>query len=166
MSLRSYRRPADRGLASASAHVTVNPSTTDAGAFSVLTFAASHGCEGSPTTSFTISIPDTIADAKPTVYPGWEMKKVEEELAEPVTAARQCDHHQNTSARSSTRRKPRWRTVTGPPSKSRSRTRTKPGKPWPSLRCRPVRRAKPTGPNCSRKAWTRTSSKPPHRPTR
>ena len=75
------------GLASASAHVTVEPTSTDAGSYSVLTFAASHGCEGSPTTSFTISIPDTIADAKPTVYPGWNVEKVEEELAAPLTTA-------------------------------------------------------------------------------
>lgn len=75
------------GLASASAHVTVEPTTTDAGAFSVLTIASAHGCDGSPTTGFTINIPDTITDAKPTVYPGWDVKKVEEKLAEPVTTA-------------------------------------------------------------------------------
>ncbi|GAA1337653.1 YcnI family protein [Arthrobacter roseus] len=73
------------GVASASAHVTVTPDSTDAGAYSVLTFAASHGCEDSPTTSFTIDIPDTIADAKPTVYAGWDVKKVEEKLDEPLT---------------------------------------------------------------------------------
>lgn len=75
------------GLAAASAHVTVEPTKTEAGAFSVLTFAASHGCNGSPTTSFTINIPDTIADARPTVYQGWDVKKVEEKLAEPVITA-------------------------------------------------------------------------------
>ena len=73
------------GIASASAHVTVKPDSTDAGAYSVLTFAASHGCEGSPTTSFTINIPESIADAKPTIYPGWDVKKIEEKLAEPLT---------------------------------------------------------------------------------
>lgn len=75
------------GLASASAHVTVTPDSTDAGAYSVLTFAASHGCEGSPTTDFTINIPDSIADAKPTIYPGWDVKKIEEKLTEPLTTA-------------------------------------------------------------------------------
>ncbi len=69
----------------ASAHVTVEPTTTDAGAYTVLTLAASHGCEGSPTTSFTINLPDSITDAKPTIYPGWEVEKIEEELDEPVT---------------------------------------------------------------------------------
>jgi uncharacterized protein YcnI len=73
------------GLASANAHVTVKPDTSDAGAFSVLTFAASHGCKGSPTTSFTIDIPDSIADAKPTMYPGWKVEKIEEKLKEPLT---------------------------------------------------------------------------------
>lgn len=75
------------GLPAASAHVTVAPSTTEAGAYTVLTFAASHGCDGSPTTSFTISIPETIADAKPTVYDGWDVEKIEEELSEPITTA-------------------------------------------------------------------------------
>ncbi len=73
------------GIASASAHVTVEPDTTAAGAYSVLTFSSSHGCEGSPTTSFTINIPDSVADAKPTVYEGWDVKKVEEKLDEPLT---------------------------------------------------------------------------------
>lgn len=75
------------GLASASAHVTVTPDSTDAGAYSVLTFSASHGCQDSPSTSFTIDIPDSIADAKPTVYPGWDVKKVQEKLDEPLTLA-------------------------------------------------------------------------------
>ena len=75
------------GLASASAHVTVEPANTEAGAYTVLTFAASHGCKGSPTTSFTINVPASIADAKPTVYPGWEVEKIEEKLDQPLTTA-------------------------------------------------------------------------------
>ena len=37
----------------ASAHVTVTPSTTEAGASAILTFSNGHGCEGSPTTKLT-----------------------------------------------------------------------------------------------------------------
>ena len=46
------------GLAApASAHVTVTPSDTAAGAYVVLTFSVPHGCDGSPTTGITIQMP-------------------------------------------------------------------------------------------------------------
>jgi periplasmic copper chaperone A len=60
----------------ASAHVTVTPSGTAAGSSSVLTFAFSHGCEGSPTTSLTFDIPESIDSVSPTVHPGWTIEKV------------------------------------------------------------------------------------------
>lgn len=55
----------------ASAHVTVDPSNTAASSFSVLTFAMSHGCDGSPTTAVTFTVPDGIESVSPTVNPGW-----------------------------------------------------------------------------------------------
>jgi uncharacterized protein YcnI len=55
----------------ASAHVTVDPSTTAASSYSVLTFSVSHGCEGSPTTALTFTVPDAIESVSPTVNPGW-----------------------------------------------------------------------------------------------
>ncbi len=55
----------------ASAHVTVNPSSTAAASYSVLTFSVGHGCDGSPTTSLTFSIPESIPSVTPTVNPGW-----------------------------------------------------------------------------------------------
>ena len=63
------------GLAApASAHVTVTPSDTAAGAFVVLTFSVPHGCEGSPTTGITIQVPEEIlsvtADPQPAVRGG------------------------------------------------------------------------------------------------
>ena len=69
----------------ASAHVSVDPSSSAAGSYSVLTFAVSHGCEGSPTTQLTIDIPDAVATATPTVNPGWDVAKVAVEAAEPAT---------------------------------------------------------------------------------
>lgn len=69
---------------SAGAHVTVTPSTTAAGAYTVLTFAAGHGCDGSPTTRVAFQIPDGIYAASPTVNPGWTIEKVMEKLPEPV----------------------------------------------------------------------------------
>ena len=69
---------------SASAHVGVTASTTAAGAYSVLTFSVGHGCDGSPTTTVAISIPDTIESVTPTVNPGWTISRVTEPLDEPI----------------------------------------------------------------------------------
>ncbi|KAD3456056.1 DUF1775 domain-containing protein [Arthrobacter yangruifuii] len=73
------------GLGPAAAHVHVTPDTTAAGESALLVFDLSHGCEGSPTTSLTFTLPDELVDATPTAHPGWEIKKVTEELAEPRT---------------------------------------------------------------------------------
>lgn len=73
------------GLAGAAAHVTITPDTTSAGAFALLDVAFSHGCEGSPTTKLTISLPEPLVDAKPEVVPGWSVEKVTETLDEPLT---------------------------------------------------------------------------------
>ncbi|TWG98222.1 uncharacterized protein YcnI [Nocardioides sp. J9] len=69
---------------SAGAHVTVNPSTTSAGAYSVLTFSVGHGCGEAPTTSMTFQVPDGVISVTPTVKAGWSVEKVMEELDEPV----------------------------------------------------------------------------------
>lgn len=60
----------------ASAHVTVTPSGTAAGSYTVLTFAYSHGCEGSPTTALTFDIPESIASVSPTLNPNYRIEKV------------------------------------------------------------------------------------------
>ncbi|WP_173923420.1 YcnI family protein [Agromyces sp. Marseille-P2726] len=60
----------------AQAHVSVTPSSTAAGSSSVLTFAFSHGCDGSPTTALTFDIPESIASVSPTVHPGWTIEKI------------------------------------------------------------------------------------------
>jgi uncharacterized protein YcnI len=57
----------------ASAHVEVEPSSTAAGSYSLLTFSVGHGCDGSATTAITIDIPDSITSVTPTVNPGWEI---------------------------------------------------------------------------------------------
>lgn len=71
----------------ASAHVTVTPDTTAAGAYAVLTFSVGHGCEGSPTTRLTIQIPEEINAVTPTINPGWDVKKTQQKLDEPITDA-------------------------------------------------------------------------------
>lgn len=68
----------------ASAHVSVTPDATGAGAFTVLTFSTAHGCEGSSTTSMTIDIPESITSVSPTVNPGWTVEKIDVDLAAPI----------------------------------------------------------------------------------
>lgn len=60
----------------ASAHVTVTPSDTAAGSYSVLTFSLGHGCDGSPTTKLTFDIPEQIESVSPTLNPNWTIEKV------------------------------------------------------------------------------------------
>lgn len=60
--------------AAAQAHVTATPDAdAAAGAYGVLTFAFSHGCDGSPTTALEIEIPDGLASVTPTIEPGWDV---------------------------------------------------------------------------------------------
>lgn len=73
--------------APASAHVTVTPTETAAGAYTVLTFSNGHGCEGSPTKQVTIQIPEGINDVTPTRQPFYDVKVTTEKLAEPVEDA-------------------------------------------------------------------------------
>jgi periplasmic copper chaperone A len=73
------------GLGSAAAHVNVAPDETAAGASSNLTFSFQHGCDSAPTTQVAITLPDELNDATPNAHPGWDVQKVEEDLAEPRT---------------------------------------------------------------------------------
>lgn len=70
--------------AAAQAHVTVTPGSTAAGSYAVLEFASGHGCDGSPTTSFTVDIPEQILSVTPTLEAGWSVEKVMVDLDEPV----------------------------------------------------------------------------------
>jgi periplasmic copper chaperone A len=68
----------------ASAHVTVSPEAGTAGGYSVLTFAFSHGCDGSPTTQLAIDVPDGIASLAPEIEPGWTIERVGAEAGIPT----------------------------------------------------------------------------------
>ncbi|TFB86219.1 DUF1775 domain-containing protein [Cryobacterium algoricola] len=70
---------------SASAHIEIDPSSAAAGSYTVLSFALPHGCTGSPTTSISIAIPESIASVTPTVNPLWTVAKTETPLATPIT---------------------------------------------------------------------------------
>ncbi|KRA39086.1 MULTISPECIES: YcnI family copper-binding membrane protein [unclassified Nocardioides] len=71
----------------ASAHVTVTPTVTSAGSYTVLTFSNGHGCEGSPTTKITISVPDGVNAVTPTRQPFYEASKQFEDLEPAVKDA-------------------------------------------------------------------------------
>ncbi|NYI78460.1 YcnI family protein [Nocardioides panzhihuensis] len=73
--------------APASAHVTVTPTETAAGAYTVLTFSNGHGCEGSPTKQITIQVPEGINTVTPTRQPFYDVKVTKEKLAEPIKDA-------------------------------------------------------------------------------
>lgn len=78
------------GAAPASAHVTLTPTSTAAGASSVLSFSVGHGCAGSPTTRIAIQVPEEITSVTPTRNPLWDVDVEMEKLDEPV-----ADSHGN-----------------------------------------------------------------------
>lgn len=57
----------------AQAHVTATPDSATAGGHGTITVAFSHGCDGSPTKSLEITIPEGIASVSPTLTPGWQI---------------------------------------------------------------------------------------------
>jgi uncharacterized protein YcnI len=75
----------------ASAHVTVTPSTTTAGAHAILELAVAHGCGASPTTSITVQIPAQITSVTPTRTALWKVTKQTEKIDPPAV-----DPHGNT----------------------------------------------------------------------
>lgn len=74
------------GLAApASAHVSITPSSTAAGASAVLDVSIPHGCKGSATTEVTIRIPEEINAVSPTRNALWELEKETVRVDPPVT---------------------------------------------------------------------------------
>ena len=86
------------GLGAASAHVSATPTETGAGSSSLVTFAVSHGCDGSPTTAVTITLPDELNDAMPTVNPNWTISKATQKLDTPLTLANGSKVSERTSS--------------------------------------------------------------------
>lgn len=65
------------------AHVTANPSSAEPDGYFRTAFRVGHGCDGSPTTSVSVQIPDGVVSVRPEAVPGWEIETVIGELAEP-----------------------------------------------------------------------------------
>jgi periplasmic copper chaperone A len=67
----------------AAAHVTANPDQADSEFFRTA-LRVGHGCEGSPTRTVRVQIPEGVDSPHPEVVPGWEAELVHEPLAEPI----------------------------------------------------------------------------------
>lgn len=75
------------GLSAASAHVGIDPNKTEANSYALLTFGVPHGCDTFGTTKMTITLPEELNDAQPTVNPNWTVEKVTQTLSEPKKLA-------------------------------------------------------------------------------
>lgn len=67
------------GSGAASAHVTVDPETTAADSYTVMTVSVPHGCEGKPTEKVRIGLPDELSGVTPSVNPNWKITAVHED---------------------------------------------------------------------------------------
>jgi periplasmic copper chaperone A len=72
------------GATPAAAHVSVSPSTAEAGATTVLQLGVNHGCGESATTSLEVKVPDGVNSVTPTRTPFWEISSTVVQLDEPV----------------------------------------------------------------------------------
>jgi len=70
--------------AAAAAHVTVNPSTGAAGAFTELQIRVPNEQDDANTTKVQVQLPDGFAEASYEPRPGWSVKVTHEKLATPV----------------------------------------------------------------------------------
>ncbi|MAM95425.1 YcnI family protein [Parvibaculum sp.] len=60
--------------APAAAHVVLDEPMASAGAYYKAVFRVPHGCDGSPTTSVSVRIPEGVIAVKPQPKPGWTVK--------------------------------------------------------------------------------------------
>jgi uncharacterized protein YcnI len=71
----------------ATAHVSIEQSEVQAGAYELITLGVPHGCDGSPTTEVRIQMPESIVAVTPTRNANWDVEKVMLALDEPITDA-------------------------------------------------------------------------------
>jgi uncharacterized protein YcnI len=72
------------GTPIALAHVTLETPAAPAGSTYKAVLRVGHGCDGSPTVSLRVRIPDGMIAVKPMPKPGWELSTVVEPYPEPV----------------------------------------------------------------------------------
>jgi uncharacterized protein YcnI len=66
----------------ATAHVVLESEEAPAGSTYKAVFQVGHGCEGSPTTSIRVQIPEGVIAVKPMPKPGWELATKQGEYAQ------------------------------------------------------------------------------------
>jgi uncharacterized protein YcnI len=76
----------------ANAHVTLAGKEAPADSYYVARFQVPHGCQGAPTQSLKVQIPEGVTSVKPQPKAGWTLKIVKTKLDRPVT-----DRHGNTA---------------------------------------------------------------------
>jgi periplasmic copper chaperone A len=69
----------------ASAHMTLEVSEAPVSSTYKAVLRVGHGCEGSPTVSVRVQIPDGVIAVKPMPKPGWELSTKVEPYPQPVT---------------------------------------------------------------------------------
>lgn len=74
----------------ASAHVTLASKEAPADSYYVARFLVPHGCQGAPTQTLKVQIPEGVTSVKPQPKAGWEVKIVRTNLDRPIT-----DRHGN-----------------------------------------------------------------------
>lgn len=70
----------------AQAHINLEQTSAPANAYQKLTFRVGHGCEGSPTSSVTVVLPEGVTGAKPMPKAGWTIATVEGKLNAPIVS--------------------------------------------------------------------------------
>jgi uncharacterized protein YcnI len=61
-------------VAPAAAHVTLETQQAQPNATYRAVFRIPHGCEGAPTTRFTVRLPEGVTEARPMPKPGWTLR--------------------------------------------------------------------------------------------
>lgn len=69
---------------SASAHVVFNEDEASAGSFHTAQLRVMHGCDGQPTDTVRITIPDGVTRVTPRVVPGWTVSVETRKLETPI----------------------------------------------------------------------------------
>ena len=69
----------------AAAHITLETRDYPADSTAKLVLKVPHGCEGAPTTSLRVRIPDNVLNVKPQPKAGWQLATVKGKLTTPIT---------------------------------------------------------------------------------
>lgn len=72
--------------APASAHIGTSADQVAAGGTLALGLTVGHGCDGSPTTTVAVQIPDGVNNATPFAKPGWTVNSEKQTLDTPITS--------------------------------------------------------------------------------